>query len=382
MTARAAAAVGNLLIESLGVYLPPHAVSTQDVVDGCRQPLPLPLGALTGIRHRRVAEGEFSDDLATTAAQRCLAMSRHGAGELDTVIACNISRTEGPAQHRLSPSSAAVVADRIGASRARTFDIGNACAGVFTGMAVAEAMLTAGTTRRVLLVSGEHITHLAETAQREHRLGGDDQLASLTLGDAGAALLLELTPRSDIGLAHLALRTYGEHSGLCVAEAHPSGDGTAIMRTASADLSAKTAEQAVRDAAEVLDQPEVRRLLDGSQPVHLIPHQISAPSIRMGGRALNTALGRQVFRDAQVVINVAERGNTATTSHTVALWDAILSGRVNSGDVLVFSIAASGITVGTAVYTLDDLPERLAAHQFVDDPPRPRDVIAPAGALA
>ena len=55
----------NTVIESLGVYLPPKKMSTEDVVKGCRRPVRFPLERMTGIKSRRVAGGtEFSIDLA------------------------------------------------------------------------------------------------------------------------------------------------------------------------------------------------------------------------------------------------------------------------------------------------------------------------------
>ena len=59
------------------------------------------------------------------------------------------------------------------------------------------------------------------------------------------------------------------------------------------------------------------------------------------------------------VFNVANRGNTASTAHFVALWDHIKNGAIRSGDHILFGVQASGINLGVAKYTLDDLPERI-----------------------
>src|SRR5207249_478350 len=60
------------------------------------------------------------------------------------------------------------------------------------------------------------------------------------------------------------------------------------------------------------------------------------------------------------------RGNTATTTHFVALADGIASGRIRSGDRVIFAISGSGLTLGTALYTLDDLPDRMAGATGVE----------------
>ena len=65
------------------------------------------------------------------------------------------------------------------------------------------------------------------------------------------------------------------------------------------------------------------------------------------------------------IVNVQDRGNTASTTHFVALWDHILNGTIKSGDNVLFVIAASGVNLGVALYTLDDLPDRVLAVENV-----------------
>ena len=64
----------------------------------------------------------------------------------------------------------------------------------------------------------------------------------------------------------------------------------------------------------------------------------------------------------RLINNLEQRGNTATTSHLLALRDSILQQKIRSGDDILFSISGSGQTTGTALYTCDDLPERLRSN--------------------
>ena len=75
--------------------------------------------------------------------------------------------------------------------------------------------------------------------------------------------------------------------------------------------------------------------------------------------AWNRALGTTWLHDGNFVNNLTDRGNLATNTHFVALKDWIDQGRIRSGNRVVFYIAASGLTEGTALYDLDDLPGRL-----------------------
>ena len=62
---------GKMLIESLGVYLPPKVVSTDEILSGCKIDLRFPLERVTGIRYRHVAgDNEFSVDLARSLPEQ------------------------------------------------------------------------------------------------------------------------------------------------------------------------------------------------------------------------------------------------------------------------------------------------------------------------
>ena len=92
---------------------------------------------------------------------------------------------------------------------------------------------------------------------------------------------------------------------------------------------------------------------------HIVIHQTSESSLNDAMLAINRVFGKSAAHPGNTIVNLAERGNTASTSHWVALKDHILSNRIQSGDRTVFGISGSGQTVGAALYTFDDLPDRL-----------------------
>jgi 3-oxoacyl-[acyl-carrier-protein] synthase III len=126
------------------------------------------------------------------------------------------------------------------------------------------------------------------------------------------------------------------------------------MYTDPVTSAAVTIKQAVRHALDVLG----RR---GWQPedIHsLILHQTSETTLDGAIKEVNHVLGKTVCTKDNTVSNLAQRGNTATTSHFVALWDRLGQERVAPGDKILFGISGSGQTVGSALYTMDDLPQR------------------------
>ena len=252
----------HTIIESFGVYLPPKVVSTAEVVRSCRLPLDFPLERMTGIRSRRMAgETEFAIDLAEKAVIDCLARSAYKPSDIDLLLCCNISRCDGPGNRfTYEPTSAARLQRRFGFDHAIAFDISNACAGTFTAIALADAFLKTGAAKRAMVVSGEYITHLTRTAQKEITDFMDPRIACLTLGDSGAAIVLERSRAEGVGFQELDLYTLGKFSDLCVAKATDRPHGGAIMLTDSIQGAAVTIQQAVGHS---LRNPESPRLDGG-----------------------------------------------------------------------------------------------------------------------
>jgi 3-oxoacyl-[acyl-carrier-protein] synthase III len=346
-----------MIIESLGVYLPERLVATADILKDCRRVPAGPFQRLTGIERRPVAgPTEYSIDLARCAVDRCLRLSRHPADAIDLVICCNISRCDGPNQRMsIEPTTSSRLCAEFGFSAADAFDISNACAGTFTGLLLAQTAFAAGSARRALVVSGEHITHLAATAQREINSLNDPRLACLTLGDSGVAILVEANDSHSVGFQAIDLFTLGQFSDLCIGSLTDRPHGGAIMLTQSRQLTQAAIEHCTPHAPATV----VAHGWDPERIDAFITHQTAKLALQRARTNLNRHFHRTWLRDDNFVCNVKNRGNLATNSHFVALYDRAQQGRLQNGQRVVFSIAASGLTGGTALYGLDDLPQRL-----------------------
>ena len=345
-----------MIIESLGVYLPERLVATADLLMECRRVPAAPFQRLTGIERRPVVgPAEYSIDLARQAIDRCLRLSRRARQTIDLVICCNISRCDGPDQRMsVEPTTASRLCAEFGLS-ADGFDLSNACAGTFTGLYLAQTAFAAGAAQRALIVSGEHITHLVATARREIESLSDPRMACLTLGDSGVAILVEADGPPGFGFQALDLFTLGEYSGLCTGSLTDRPHGGAIMLTQSRRLTEAALEHCVPHAPATLTS-------HGWDPARVdafITHQTAKLALDKARTELNRHLRRTWLRDDNFVSNVRDRGNLASNSHFVALYDRARQGRLKNGQRVVFSIAASGLTGGTALYALDDLPDRL-----------------------
>ncbi len=356
----------NIVIESLGVYLPPNSVATRDVVAGCTHKIWFPLENMTGIKSRRVsADDEFTSEIACNAVSECLEHSRYTPDQIDLVICCHIGRDEQPESAAIEPGTAMYVKQRFEFPNAIAFDINNACAGMFTGIGIAESYIRSGAARRVLVVSAEHISPVMRTAQREISGFMDPRIASLTLGDAGAAMILEPARGHAVGFEELYMYSLTQYSEMCIGKPTEFAHGGPILVVPDPIKHTSIAiKNSIAHAKSVLD----RSHWAPEDIQWVIMHQTSERSLLDGARAINQAFKRKICTPANTINNLADRGNTASTSHFVAVWDNVLNGRIQAGDHVVFGITGSGQTIGTALYTFDDLPDRIRRRRASGTP--------------
>lgn len=337
--------------ESIGAVLPDARLSTEALLASTRHHPNIALERLTGIRERRVCSaGEDSLTLALGAAKDCLAHSERDPSEIELLISASISKNVGGLRHRLEPPLSVAIQSDIGASRAAVLDLSNACAGMMTGVLVLHDFICRGAIRCGMVVSGEYISSLGSNAARQIRSVLSRQLASLTLGDAGAAVIVERAPDDVPGISIAGFTTLAEHSRLCQASPSRIGPG------ASMHTQARTIHRvAVSESPPLLAEALAASGLDFSQIDHVIPHQTSARAIEKGARQMGRALGVPM-RD--VVINVTDFGNTATTTHFLALRRYLEERKLAPGERVMLLSFASGLEVGVLVFTLDEMVNR------------------------
>ena len=335
-------------LAGVGRHLPTTHLTTDELMSTTRHHTHIDLERLTGIHERRVSVGdEDSYSLATSAALNCLDKARRMAASVDVVISCSITKFRGGLTQWVEPTMSSAVARAIGADEAMTFDLSNACAGMLTGVTVANNWIRQGTVERALVVSGEYISQLGQNAARHIRNIMSKELASLTLGDAGAALLLERAPAGSGGITVAGFTTVADYSRLCLG--YPKGhDPGARMFTDARGIHRAAMSNTPLLLHEVLEAAGISiHDID-----HVITHQTSARAIRKGMAKVSAAFGEGPRHDA--VITVDRYGNTASTTHTVALVEELEAGHIRPGETIALIALASGLEIGIVLLTLDD----------------------------
>lgn len=337
--------------DSIGIKLPERRLTTYELMASTRHRTHIDLERLTGIRERRVcSEGEDSLTLAVDAARDCLSRSRRTSAELEVIVYAGITRYVGGTSYRFEPPLALSIKEAIGAPRAMAFDLSNACAGMLTGVFLLDDLIRRGVIRCGMVVSGEFISGLGTNAAREIRSIYSKQLASLTLGDAGAAVIVERAPEGATGgIALAAFTTISEHSRLCLGLPAPHSPGARMFTKARS-----IHRVAMQDAPPLLEELLAAGRLRLGDIDWVIPHQTSARAIRAGERELAARFGE---RPKHTVINIEDRGNTASTTHFVALHRYLDEGRFARGDKVLLLALASGLEIGVVLFVMDDLVE-------------------------
>lgn len=341
--------------EALGAYLPEASVTTRSLVEQMRVRPPFDLEQITGIHARRVHDrtpGAIEDSLAlaSRAARACLARSRHGADALDVVVSVSITRYRGGYRTYFEPSLALSIKRAIGARDAIHFDVSNACAGMMTGVWILDRMIRSGRARRGMVVSGECITPISDTALREIDEPLDPQFGSLTVGDAGAAVIIDDAGDDADCLHYVELMTCAEHAGLCIGMPSDETAGPALY----------TNNQEMHRQERVQLWPHFQRdflrkrgsTFEAERYDHLVHHQVGTKAMSSFSRFASKIFEAPVPESLSVV---EAYGNTASTSHFVVLHEHLRQKRLARGSKVLFVPAASGVVTGCVAATISSL---------------------------
>jgi 3-oxoacyl-[acyl-carrier-protein] synthase-3 len=338
-------------IESIGVKMPVKRLTTSELLNKIKTPCINKFGLLTGIRERKVcSSGEDSFSLAVDAAKDCLSYSRYRADELDMIINCSITKYKDGLSHLYEPAFSTLIKKAIGAGKAITFDISNACAGMLTGVYIAEKFIRQGVIKTCMIVSGEYISNICDNAIKNIKTSLSSELSSLTLGDCGAAAILERTTDEKNGLIVSGFTTLSKYSSLCTGRQNRNAPGGRM----------KTNAKKIHDAAIYESVPIVKHALQKSnlsfkEIAWLIPHQTSRSSIMSGA---NHYLGCFGEKPGQIAITLKETGNTASTTHFLALYRYLNEKRFREDDNVMLLCFASGLIIGAVIFKMNKIVYR------------------------
>jgi 3-oxoacyl-[acyl-carrier-protein] synthase-3 len=286
----------------------------------------------TGIRERRIAApDEFTSDMATKAA--LIAMERGGIKpeEIDLIIVATIT-PDMP-----FPATACLVQQKIGAKRAAAFDMEAACSGFIYALEIGQQFVMSHTYETVLVIGAEKLSSI---------INWRDRNTCVLFGDGAGAAILQNRPHSH-GLLTACMGADGAKADLlslpgggsrCPATPQSLTEGLHYLRMDGKETFKNAVNAMCTAAEEVLRRCE----LDITQIKCVIPHQANQRIVNAVGERLG-AVPEQIF------VNLHKYGNTSAASVAIALDEAVTSGRVQRGDLILLVVFGAGLTWGAAV---------------------------------
>lgn len=286
----------------------------------------------TGIKERRIAaKDEFTSDLALKAAQRAMKMAGVEAGQIQLIIVATIT-PDMP-----FPNTACIVQQKLGARHATAFDIEAACSGFIFGLEIGRQFVSSGACDTVLIIGAEKLSTIVDWTDRNTCvLFGDGAGAAILQSRPGSRGLLAAVTGSDGNKAELLSMPGG--GSRCPATAESVAAKRHFLRMDGKETF-KNAVQAMCGAAhEALRRSNV----DITQIKTVIPHQANR-------RIIDAVSDRLGATPGQVFVNLDRYGNTSAASVAIALDEAVQSGAIRRGDLVLLVVFGAGLTWGASV---------------------------------
>jgi 3-oxoacyl-[acyl-carrier-protein] synthase III len=279
----------------------------------------------TGIRERRIAAPEEAlSDVALPACRDALAQAGIEGKHVDLLIVATVT------PDMAFPSTAAILADKLGAVDAAAYDLSAGCTGFMYALAQGYGMLAGGLAKRALVVGGDLLSRI---------LDWTDRSTLVLFGDGAGAVVLESVPEQ--GFLGFELGADGgggdtlwlPGSGSRIFEdpdRHVKMNGREVFKFATRVL-VQSAEDLLEKCGLSVDDVDV-----------YVPHQANVRIIDHATRKLGVPSER-------VVINVDRYGNTSSGSIPLALADAAADGRLRPGHLVLMTGMGAGLTWGSAL---------------------------------
>ena len=319
-------------ITALGCYVPPGVLTNQDLeklVDTDNQWIL----DRTGIVERHIAAPDVAtSDMAVEAARCVILRSGIQPTEIDCVIVCTVT------PDMMFPSTACLVQHQIGATGAWGFDLVAACSGFIYGLTTAAHLVMAGTHRKVLVIGADTMSRIIDYTDRS---------TCILFGDAAGAMLIEPAEEGEGFLGFLN-------------EIDGSGGDALKMPAGGSRLPAsrETVEQGlhyVKQEGQQVFKFAVRKMYETCQAL-LDRHGLTAKDVKLmiphqaNLRIINATAERLGMTADQVIVNIDRYGNTTAATIPLATRDAVESGRLKKGDVVIFAAVGAGFTVGANLW--------------------------------
>ncbi len=283
----------------------------------------------TGIKERRLLKGEglATSDMAVEAVNGLLKKRGITANDIELIIFATVT------PDLIFPSSACILADKIGAKNAWGYDLAAACSGFLFALETGAKFIESGKYTKVLVVGGDKMSSIIDYTDRN---------TCIIFGDGLGCVLLE--PNTEgFGVVDSVLKIDGNgrhylHQKAGGSQKPPSHE-TVDAREHYVFQDGKTVFKfAVTGMADVSAQIMDRNNLTADDVTWLVPHQANL-------RIIDATAERMGVGKDKIMINIEKFGNTTNGTIPLLLWE--WENKLKKGDNLVLSAFGGGFTWGS-----------------------------------
>lgn len=283
----------------------------------------------TGIKERRILKGEglASSDLGAKAVEGLLKKKNIKAEEIDLIICATAT------PDMIFPSTACIIADKVGAKNAFAYDLMAACSGFLFSLSTASKYIESGTYKKIIVVGADKMSSIIDYEERT---------TCVIFGDGAGAVLLEPNEEG-LGIQDAILKSDGSGRNYLHMKAggslKPSTHETVDAKEHYIYQDGKTVFKfAVTNMADVSAEIMERNQLTGDDIAWLVPHQANK-------RIIDATANRMGVGTDKVMLNIQKFGNTTNGTIPLCLWE--WEDKLKKGDNLVLAAFGGGFTWGS-----------------------------------
>lgn len=283
----------------------------------------------TGIKERRIlkGKGKGTSIIGSKCVKGLLEKTKTNPEDIDLIICATVT------PDMFFPSTANIIANKVGATNSYSFDISAACSGFLYALTTASQFIESGNHKKIIVVGADKMSSIVDYEDRKN---------CVLFGDGGGAILLEPS-EDENGIIDYLLKSDGSGAPhLCIkagGSKYPASKKTLINKEHFIHQEGpKVFKFAVTNMANISQEIMVKNNLKSDDIAFLVPHQANK-------RIIDATANKMGISKEKILMNIQKYGNTTAGTIPLCLWD--FEKKIKKGDNLILSSFGGGFTWGS-----------------------------------